>query len=94
MGHQLLAFLSNNFTSPLTAVRGQTAVLNTIKFILATDKGALFSDMPDKLIAKITTGQGITYFNHHWAVSTATYLNNKKLNDFWKLVGETTSSYN
>lgn len=93
LGHQLLSFLSNNFTSPLTAVRGQTAVLNTIKFV-TTDKGTLFTDMSDKLIAKVSTGQGIAYFNHHWAISRTTYDNNKKLNDFWKLIGETTSSYN
>ena len=93
LGHQLLAFLSNNLTYPLTAVRGQTAVLNTIKFVTA-DKGTLFSDMSDKLISKVTTGQGIAYFNHHWAVSRDTYDNNKNLNGFWKLIGETTSSYN
>jgi len=50
--------------------------------------------MPERLITKLTTGQGIAYFNHHWAISRSTYDNNKKLNDFWKLIGETTSSYN
>jgi len=67
--------------------------LNTIKFV-STDKGTLFTDMPERLITKLTTGQGIAYFNHHWAISRSTYDNNKKLNDFWKLIGETTTSYN
>jgi len=89
----LLGFLTNNYASPLSAVRGQTAVINTIKFP-TTDKGTLFSDMSDKLISKLSTGQGITYFNHHWAILRSTYDNNKKLNDFWKVIGETTSSYN
>jgi gamma-glutamyl hydrolase len=93
LGHQLLGFLTNNFQSPLSAIRGQTAVLNTIKFPNA-DKGTLFSDMSAQLMTKLTTGQGITYFNHHWAITSETYANNKRLNDFWKLIGETTSSYN
>ena len=66
----MLGFLTNNYVSPLTAVRGQTAVINTIKFTTPTDKGALFTDMPDRLLNKVTSGQGIAYFNHHWAVSS------------------------
>jgi len=86
LGHQLLGFLTNNYVSPLSAIRGQTAVMNTIKFPTG-DKGTLFADMSDKLIAKLTTGNGITYFNHHWAISRSTYDTNKKLSDFWKLIG-------
>lgn len=93
LGHQLLSFLTNNFSSPLSAVRGETAVMNTIKFASA-DKGTLFSDMSQKLTTKITSGQGIAYFNHHWAISRSTFDANKNLNSFWKLIGQTTSSYN
>lgn len=93
LGHQLLAYLTNNYKYPLSAIRGQTAVINTIKFVSA-DKGTLFTDMSDSLLAKITTGQGIAYFNHKWGVTRDTYDNDKSLNTFWKLIGETTSSYN
>lgn len=59
--------------------------MNTIKFA-SSDKGTLFSDLSDKLISKLTTGQGITYFNHHWAISRATFDANKNLNSFWRLI--------
>lgn len=45
LGHQLLGFLTNDYVSPLSAVRGQTAVINTIKFP-TTDRGTLYTDMP------------------------------------------------
>ena len=93
LGLQLLGFLTNNYVSPLSAVRGETAVMNTIKFP-TTDRGTLFTDMPERLITKLSTGNGITYFNHHWAVLRSTYDSNTRLNSFWKVIGETTSSYN
>jgi hypothetical protein len=42
--------------------------------------------MPENLITKLTTGQGITYYNHHYAVLRSTYDNNQRLNNFWKVV--------
>lgn len=42
--------------------------------------------MSDRLITKLTTGQGITYYNHHWAVLRSTFDNNNKLNSFWKII--------
>jgi hypothetical protein len=50
--------------------------------------------MPDRLITKLTTGNGITYFNHHYAILRNTYDTNVRLNSFWKVIGETTTSYN
>jgi gamma-glutamyl hydrolase len=83
LGLQLLSYLTADYKNVLSPVRGETALLNTIKF---TDtKGYLFETMPDRLIQKLTTGQGITYFNHHYAVLSSTYDNNRKLSDFWKI---------
>ncbi len=92
LGFQLLAYLTANYQNVLSPVRGQTAILNTIKF---TDtRGYLFSTMSQQLITKLTTGQGITYYNHHYAVLRSTYDSNTRLSTFWKVVAETTSSYN
>lgn len=93
LGLQLLGFLTNNYVSPLSAVRGETAVLNTIKFP-TSDRGTLFTDMPDRLITKVTSGNGIAYFNHHFAILRSTYDANTRLNSFWKVIGETTTTYN
>lgn len=93
MGHQLLAYLTCNGETPLSPVRGQHPIINTIKFTTG-DKGYLFKDIPEKLITKLTTGQGMVYYNHFEAILSSTYDNNKKLKDFWKVTAETTSPYN
>jgi imidazoleglycerol phosphate synthase glutamine amidotransferase subunit HisH len=86
LGHQLLSYLTNDYQNTLSPIRGQTAILNTIQFV-SSDKGWLFTDLYQKLLSKLTAGQGITYFNHHYAITRSTYDSNKKLNTFWSLIG-------
>ena len=93
MGHQLFGYLTCNGETPLSPVRGEQSIINTIKFITG-DKGYVFEGMSDKLITKLTTGQGVTYYNHEEAILMSTYNTTKKLSDFWKVIAETTSSYN
>lgn len=45
MGHQLLGYLTCNGDTPLSPVRGQQSMINTIKFVNG-DKGHLFQNMP------------------------------------------------
>jgi gamma-glutamyl hydrolase len=88
LGYETLAFLTsgnNNNMSTLSPVRGEVDVLNTMKFI-SSDKGYVLGDMSDRLISKLTTGQGVMYYNHHWIVSMDTYNSNKNLNTFWKVI--------
>lgn len=58
------------------------------------DKGYLFNEMSDKLLTKLTSGQGMVYYNHEEAILRSTYDTNKKLSDFWKITAETISPYN
>lgn len=84
MGHQLLGYLTCNGVTPLSPVRGEQSIINSIKF-LTGDKGYVFEGLSDKLIGKLTTGQGVTYYNHEEAILMSTYNTNKKLSDFWKV---------
>jgi hypothetical protein len=76
---QLLAYLTSGYDSKvLTAIRGEVAVLNKLKF---TGKASyIFDGLAAQLYTKLTTGTGVTYFNHHWAVTPQTILQNSKLN--------------
>jgi hypothetical protein len=67
-------------------------VINKLKFTGKSSK--IFDGLAAQLYSKLTTGTGVTYFNHHWAVTPQTLLQNSKLNEFWNNVAETTSSYN
>lgn len=68
-------------------------MLDTIQFI-TSNKGYLFTGMSNRKITKLTTGVGMTFFDHVGAVLTSTYESNTKLNSFWNLIAETTTSCN
>jgi gamma-glutamyl hydrolase len=78
----------------LSRVRGEINVLNTMKFVNPADKGYILGDLPDKLLQKLTTGQGVMFYDHNWIVSMDTYNSNKNLSTFWKVITESTSPYN
>jgi len=82
---QLLAYLTSGYDSKvLTAIRGEVAVINRLKF---TGKASyVFDGLAARLSTKLTTGQGVAYFNHHWAVTPQTLAQNSKLNVFWNNV--------
>jgi gamma-glutamyl hydrolase len=66
------------------------AVRNTI----AIQSGsALLGDLSDNLQARLQSGDGILYFNHHFAVTRAYYEGNAQLRAFWKVDAFTTSSF-
>ena len=44
-----------------------------MRFVNPTDRGYIFGDLPDRIITKLTTGQGIMIYDHHWVVSMDTY---------------------
>jgi gamma-glutamyl hydrolase len=92
LGLQLLSFLTSGYDSKvLSAVRGEVALLNTLNILKSS---YLLEDISTDLKNKLTKGQGITYFNHHYAVTTTYYQNNKNFNTFWNLIATTRSSYN
>jgi uncharacterized protein YueI len=57
-----------------------------MKFVNPSDRGYILGDMSERLIQKLTTGQGIMFYDHNWIVSMDTYNNNKNLSSFWKVI--------
>jgi len=68
------------------------AVINTVQ--VSTSPSYLFSDVSVDLKNKLSKGQGIVYFNHHYAITSDYYNGNSQLKNFWNVVGTTTSSFN
>ena len=97
LGYETLAVITSGLTNNMTAlspVRGEINVINTMKFINQNDKGYILGDLPEKLLTKLSAGQGVMFYDHNWIVSMDTYNNNKNLNSFWKVITESTSPYN
>jgi hypothetical protein len=78
--------------STLTRVHSEDG--STRKLVLTVQNSTLFSDMPKSLLDDITTGEGVYYFHHNWAVLTSTFKNSIPLNNFWTLVSTSTSPQN
>ena len=78
----------------LSPVRGEINVMNTMTFVNPSDRGYIYGDLPDRIINKLTFGQGIMFYDHHWIVSMETYESNRNLSNFWKVITESKSPYN
>lgn len=97
LGYETLAVITSGNTNNMTTlsrVRGEINVLNTMKFVYHLDKGYILGDMTDRQIQKLTTGQGVMFYDHNWIVSMDTYNSNQNLSTFWKVITESTSPYN
>jgi len=97
LGYETLAVITSGNTNNMTTlsrVRGEINVLNTMKFVNHLDKGYILGDMTDRQIQKLTTGQGVMFYDHNWIVSMDTYNSNQNLSTFWKVITESTSPYN
>ena len=75
-------------------MQGQARILNTLNFTENSNKGYVYDNMPEQIYTKLTTGEGIVYYNHHWALFRSTYDANLRLRNFWRVVAETTSPFN
>lgn len=92
LGWELLAYLTSGYDSKvLSSVRGESGVRNTL---LIKQDGYLYSDLTPTLKYNLQNGQGVTYFNHVFAVSTAYYQSSQELKSFWEVTSTTKSSYN
>lgn len=91
LGMQLLAYLTSSYDGGAIApVRGQVAVRNTISI---QSGSTLLGDLPVNLRNRLESGDGILYFNHHFAVTRSYYDTHQKLRDFWRVDAYTTTSY-
>ena len=68
LGMQLIAYLTSGYDAAAIApVRGQTAMRNTLEI---ESNSYLFNGISENLNYQLQNGQGILYFNHHFAVRT------------------------
>lgn len=67
-------------------------MINTIQF--TNSPSYVFGDVSLDLKNKLSKGQGILYFNHHYAVLPSFATENKNFSSFWNIIAYTTSSYN
>lgn len=52
---------------------------------MTEEQSYLYEKFTSNQIEKATTGNGIFYYNHNFAVTLDTFNNNDKLKNFWKL---------
>lgn len=52
----------------------------------------IFLGWQDKHFQAASTGQGVLYFSHHYAIYTKYFNQSVPLSSFWHLVAKTTSS--
>jgi gamma-glutamyl-gamma-aminobutyrate hydrolase PuuD len=91
LGMQLLAYLTANYDArAISPVRGEVAVRNTIQ--IRADS-TLLGDLPTDLKHMLQNGQGILYYNHHYAVTLPYYNTSPSLKQFWRIAATTTTSY-
>ena len=71
LGFELLAYLTSGYDSKvLSPVRGESGVRNTLNI---QGKTYLYDGISTELKYNLENGQGSTYFNHVYAVSTSYY---------------------
>lgn len=91
LGMQLLAYLTAGYDGKAIApVRGEVAIRNTIAI---QKQNTMFKDVSDNLLTRLQSGDGILYFNHHFAVTKNYYDNSIELRKFWNVEAITTTLY-
>ena len=66
------------------------AVRNTIS---VQPGSVLYSDLSTNLLNRLQSGDGILYFNHHFAITKEYFLNSQPLRKFWNVESYTTTSF-
>lgn len=68
MGHQLLSYLTSGYDdNVITPVTGEGAIVNTLQFI--SRDSYILTNWTEENYQSATTGNGVLYYNHHWAVN-------------------------
>lgn len=79
----LTAHIQDNMTV-LTKVNGQDGL--TCPQIMQNQDSILFKSLTEEEYRDATTGKGIFFYHHTWAVLLETYRRNVGLTSFWKLI--------
>jgi gamma-glutamyl hydrolase len=87
LGYEAVMYLfsgrQDNMTV-LTEVFGQKGLTDPL--IVKTNNSVLIKSLSVKEYQEVTTGSGLLWFHHRWAVTLETYQNTAGINSFWKLV--------
>lgn len=87
-----MAYLTSGYDlSAIAPVQGQVDVRNTLQI---QPNNTFFKDFPQELLNSLESGEGVVYFNHHFAVTREYFNNNVLLQKFWNIEAFTTSSFN
>ena len=73
----------DNMTT-LTHVNGQRGL--PCNLTVKNRNSVLLRSLSDQEYVKVTTGSGLFWFHHNWAVTLENYQNTPGINQFWKLV--------
>ncbi len=93
LGLQLLAYLTSDYkNSIIESVRNQVAVTNTLR--LTENKSKIYNAFSSNILNRITLGEGLFYFNHHYAITPKGFKANSHLSSFWRITTTTTSTAN
>lgn len=68
----------------LTEVYGQKGLTDPL--IVVSNNSALLKSLTPKEYQDVTTGNGLLWFHHRWAITLETYRNTAGINSFWRLI--------
>lgn len=87
LGYEAVMYLwsgrKDNMTV-LTEVFGQKGLTDPL--IVKNNNSVLLKSLSAKEYQEVTTGNGLLWFHHRWAVTLETYQKSPEINSFWKLV--------
>lgn len=84
-------FTSGYDLKAIAPVQGETDVRNTLQIL---PNNTIFKDFSKDLLDSLELGEGVLYFNHHFAVTREYFNNNKLLQNFWDIEAFSTSPFN
>ena len=88
-----MSYLTSGYDSGvLQRVTGESPTVNTLHF--HSKNGYVLTNWTDSEYNAVTTGKGILYYHHSWAVYESYFNTHTKLNSFWNLLATSTSSGN
>lgn len=87
LGYEAVMYITsgrNDNMTVLTEVFGQTG--KTFALSVKNPNSILLKSLNAKELEEVTTGDGLFYFHHRWAITLKTYNESPELKSFWKLV--------
>ena len=87
LGYEAIMYLFSNRRdnmTTLTKVNGQRGLPGNLT--IKNSNSPLIKSLSAQELKEVTTGKGLLWFHHTWAVTLKTYQDTPSINNFWKLV--------